>query len=204
MWGGAPWGGGGGGNPGVMGAGSLWEAGEEGAGGGISKRGGSQEKWEKFCNICTIFCNRKSTRRQEPLRKGAGTGSAGCGRWEVQNPCPPPPLLSVPHSFFVAWWNLLVISGLIFWGGFRIALVHLLLPTKYRGLRYWELRLLRFTRYNRCLHTWRTYPVSILVLTERIAASGDEVRKEDVAWDQCWLWPTHYYFLSRRTVVPSW
>ena len=41
-------GGTGGGNPGVMGAGSLREAGEEGAGGGISKGGGSREKWEKF------------------------------------------------------------------------------------------------------------------------------------------------------------
>ena len=76
-------GGQGGRNPGVMGAGGLWEAGEEGAGCGISKRGGSREKWEKFCNIGTIFRNRKSTWRQEPLRKGAGTGSAGCGRWDV-------------------------------------------------------------------------------------------------------------------------
>ena len=31
--------------PGVMGAGGLREAGEEGAGGGIPKRGGSREKW---------------------------------------------------------------------------------------------------------------------------------------------------------------
>ena len=50
------WGGtGGGGNPGVMGAGSLREAGEEGVGGGKSKGGGSQEKWEKFHNTGTIF-----------------------------------------------------------------------------------------------------------------------------------------------------
>ena len=40
-----------------MGAGSLQEAGEEGAGGGISKRGG---KMEKFRNIGPIFRNRKS------------------------------------------------------------------------------------------------------------------------------------------------
>ena len=81
------WGGGrtGGGNPGVMGAGGLREA-----GGGISKRGGSQEKWEKFRNIGTIFRNRKSTRRREPLWKGAGTGSAGCGRRNVQTPLYPP------------------------------------------------------------------------------------------------------------------
>ena len=81
----------GGGSPGVMGAGGLPEAGEEGAGGGISKKGGSWEKWEKFCNIGTIFRNRKSTRRREPQWKGAGTGTAGCGRWDVQTPLSPPP-----------------------------------------------------------------------------------------------------------------
>ena len=70
-----------------MGAGSLQEAGEEGAGGGISKGGGSREKWEKFCNIGTIFRNRKSTQR-----KGTGTGSPGCGRREVQTPLFPPPI----------------------------------------------------------------------------------------------------------------
>ena len=63
-----------------MGAGGLRKAGEEGAGGGISKRGRSREKWEKLRNIGTIFRNRRSTRRREPLWKGAGTGSAGCGR----------------------------------------------------------------------------------------------------------------------------
>ena len=50
-----------------MGTGSLREAGEEGTGGGISKRGGSREKWEIFRNTGTIFRNRKSTRRREPL-----------------------------------------------------------------------------------------------------------------------------------------
>ena len=74
-----------------MGARSLREAGEEGAGGGISKGGGSGEKWEKFRNTGTIFRNRKSTGRREPLRKGAGTGSAGGGRREVQTPLSPPP-----------------------------------------------------------------------------------------------------------------
>ena len=84
----------GGGNPGVMGAGglwgagSLWEAGEEGVGGGISKRGGSREKWKK------------STRRREPLQKGAGTGSVGCGRREVQSPLSPPPPPTVLQRIF--------------------------------------------------------------------------------------------------------
>ena len=81
------------GNPGVMGTGSLREAGGEGAGDGICKGGGSREKWEKFRSIGTIFRNRKSTQRRELLRKGVGTGSAGCGRREVQThlSSPPPP-----------------------------------------------------------------------------------------------------------------
>ena len=73
-----------------MGAGGLREAREEGAGGGISKRGGNWEKWEKFRNTGIIFRNRKSTRKWEPLWKGTGTGSAGCGRREVQTPPVPP------------------------------------------------------------------------------------------------------------------
>ena len=50
-----------------------------GAGGGISKRGGSREKWEKFRNISTIFRNRRSTRRREPLWKGREPGVQGAG-----------------------------------------------------------------------------------------------------------------------------
>ena len=71
--------------------GGLREAGEEVAGGGISTRGGSQEKWEKFRNIGTIFRNRRSTRRREPLCKWEGTGSAGCGRRDGSDPPVPPP-----------------------------------------------------------------------------------------------------------------
>ena len=88
------------GNPGVMGAGGLREAEEEGAGGGISKRGRSQEKWEKFHNVGMIFCNRKSTRRWGPLRKGAGTRSTGCGRREVQIPLSPPHIYTSEGSQF--------------------------------------------------------------------------------------------------------
>ena len=73
-----------------MGAGSLRKAGGEGAGGGISKGGRSREKWEKFHNIGIIFCNRKSTQGRELLRRGVRTGSAGCGRREVQTPPVPP------------------------------------------------------------------------------------------------------------------
>ena len=88
---------GGGWNPGVMGAGGLREVGEEGAGGRISQRGGSREKWEKFRNIGTIFHNRKSTRRREPLWRG--------GNWEYRvreagssDPPVPPPHHSVASS----------------------------------------------------------------------------------------------------------
>ena len=70
--------------------GSLREAGEEGAGGGISMGG---EKWENFRNIGKIFHNRKSTQRRELLWKGAGTGSVGCGGAGRSDPSalPPPP-----------------------------------------------------------------------------------------------------------------
>lgn len=27
---------------------------------------------------------------------------------------------------------------------------------------------------------------------------------QDVAWYECWIWPTHYNFFARRTVIPSW
>ena len=63
------------GNLGVMGVRSLREAGEEGLGGGIPRRGGN-----------TIFHNRKSTQRWEPLRKGTGTGSTWHRKWEVALP----------------------------------------------------------------------------------------------------------------------
>ena len=83
----------GGGNPRVMGTGSLREAGEEWTGSGISEGGWSQEKQQKFLNIGTIFRNRKSTQRRELLWKGTGTGSAGCGRREAGSSDPPVPLL---------------------------------------------------------------------------------------------------------------
>ena len=73
-----------------MGMGGLREAGEEGAGGGISKRGGSQEKWEIFCNTGTIFHNRKSTRRWEPLWKGWEPGVQGAGGGMFRPPARPP------------------------------------------------------------------------------------------------------------------
>ena len=77
------------------GAESLREAGEEGEGGGISKGGGSQEKWEKCCNIGTIFAMGKAHTGGK-LRKGAETRSTGCRRWELQTPYLPPPPHKIP------------------------------------------------------------------------------------------------------------
>ena len=79
--------------------------GEKGAGRRISKRGGSREKWETFHNIGTLFRNRKSTRRLEPLQKGAGTGNVECRRREVQTPLStsPPPHCTVGLIPLLSW-----------------------------------------------------------------------------------------------------
>ena len=69
----------GGGNPGVMGVGSLREAGEEGAGSKISKVGWSQEKWEKFHNIGTIFSTGKAHRGGNCYGRGREPGVQGAG-----------------------------------------------------------------------------------------------------------------------------
>ena len=75
------WGGKGGGSLGVMGTGGLREAGEEGAGGGITKRGGSREKWEIFRNTGQYFAigkvhggGSRYGREREPGVQGAGGG----------------------------------------------------------------------------------------------------------------------------------
>ena len=75
----------GGGSPGVMGAGGLREAGEEGAGGGISKRDGSREK--NFATLAQYFAigkvrggGNRYGRGREPGVQGAGGGMT-----------PPPP-----------------------------------------------------------------------------------------------------------------
>ena len=58
----------GGGNPGVKGARSLWEAGEEREESRIHKVEWNWEKNEFFLQHCIIFCNRKST-EAEPQQK---------------------------------------------------------------------------------------------------------------------------------------
>ena len=61
-----------GGNPGVLRVGSLWEAGEEGAGGKIPKGTGAGRNKKKICNIVQCFAVGKAHR-----------GGNHCGRgWE--------------------------------------------------------------------------------------------------------------------------
>ena len=80
---------------GVLGGGGGREPGSNGGGrstgGGVFKGDGSREKWEKFRNIDSIFCNRKSTQRRELLQEGAGGGKF---RPPLLSRPPPPPLNS--------------------------------------------------------------------------------------------------------------
>ena len=59
-----------------MGAGSLQKAGEEGAGGGISKGGGRNGK--NFATLAPNFAIGKACRGGSCYGKGVGTGSARC------------------------------------------------------------------------------------------------------------------------------
>ena len=58
--------------------------------------GAERNQWQKICNIGTIFHNRKSTQRQEPLRKGGGgePGVQGVGGGKFRPPFPPPKKLN--------------------------------------------------------------------------------------------------------------
>ena len=47
----------------------------------------SGEIGNEFSNIAQYFAIEKSTQRREPLRKGAGAGSARYGKREIQTPC---------------------------------------------------------------------------------------------------------------------
>ena len=79
----------GGREPGRNGNGKSKGGGRRGGGRRYIQGDGSREKWQTFRNIGTIFRNRKSTLRWEPLGKGAGTESAACGTREVQTPLYP-------------------------------------------------------------------------------------------------------------------
>ena len=82
--------------------GGVREAGEEGAGSwrkGGGKRdsqgGRKREKKKKIMQHCTIFCNRKNAKGQEPKNTGREPGlkSTGSGRFKPPCPLPPPPTL---------------------------------------------------------------------------------------------------------------
>ena len=62
-------------NLGVKGVGSLRETGEERPGSGIPKVAGNGKNRNFFLQHFVIFCNRNSTKRQEPLRKGREPGN---------------------------------------------------------------------------------------------------------------------------------
>ena len=61
-------------NPGVMGAGSLWEAGGESVGGGIPKGVGARRNREKFCNIVKYFVIGKADRGGNHYGRGQELG----------------------------------------------------------------------------------------------------------------------------------
>ena len=73
-------------NQGLMAARSLKEAGELKEGG---KRDTRRNR-NKNSKHCTIYRNRKSTQRREPLRKGREPGVQGTGSGKFSFPCPPP------------------------------------------------------------------------------------------------------------------
>ena len=67
--------------------GSPGEKGREaGEGRRESKSGGNREKLRKISQNFVIFCSTNGTKRREPLRKGAGSGSKRYGKREVQTP----------------------------------------------------------------------------------------------------------------------
>ena len=61
--------------PGRIGAGGVREAGGERAVKWDSQSGKNREKRRKISKYCITFYNRNRTKRREPLRKGAGSGS---------------------------------------------------------------------------------------------------------------------------------
>ena len=80
-------GGQGGGRPGEKGAGSVREAGEEGAGSGIPKVAGSGRKRGTLRNVSQS----KKCKGAGAKKYREGTGIKGHGKREVQTPLSPPP-----------------------------------------------------------------------------------------------------------------
>ena len=84
-------GGQGGGNPGVMGVGGLREAGEEGAGSGISKRGGAGRNGKNFATLAQYFAIGKVRGGRSRYGRGRDPRVQGAGGGMFRPPCPPPP-----------------------------------------------------------------------------------------------------------------
>ena len=76
--------------PGRIGGGRGTGGGRRKGGKRDSQSGGNREKRGKISQYCVTFSNRNRTKRREPLRKGAGSGSNRYGRWEFQTPLSPP------------------------------------------------------------------------------------------------------------------
>ena len=65
-----------------------------------SESGRNWEKRRKILQFCIMFHNRNRTKKREPLRKGAGSGSKGYRRREFHPPPPSPssPTTKVPYT----------------------------------------------------------------------------------------------------------
>ena len=85
-------GGRGGGNLGVMGREVYGRQEKRGQKAGYLKGARAGRNGKNFTTLTRYFVIGK-VRRGELLWKGAGTGSAGCGRQDVQTTLPPPPTL---------------------------------------------------------------------------------------------------------------
>ena len=80
------------GDPGVMGAGSLQEAGEDRVGDGIPKGGVSREKLGNILQQCAIFEMVKAHRGRNHYGGGREPRFHGTGSWKFNHaltPCPP-------------------------------------------------------------------------------------------------------------------
>ena len=92
-------GGAGGGNLGIMGAGGLREAEEEGAGGETSERGEDREKWKNSATLAQYFAIGKTHRGGNRFGRGRDPGVQGTGGGRIRPPYPTPsPACLESHS----------------------------------------------------------------------------------------------------------
>ena len=92
-------GGQGGGNPGVMGAGGLLEAGEEGEV-GYRKGEGAGRNGKNFATLAQYFAIGKVRGDGSRYERGRERGVQGAGGGMFRPPCPPPPPILI-HCFSV-------------------------------------------------------------------------------------------------------